>query len=1002
MIPLKLTMKGFYSYREETVIDFTPLTAAGLFGIFGRVGSGKSSIPDAIGFALYGKSERLNASEKRHYMHVSAGELLVEFDFRHLDAVYRFRVSGKRPGRGEAAPRYSRSSYRLEAGEWLPLSDGRDGEERDASEILDLSYDNFRRAVVIPQGAFQDFLRLSGKERTDMLQELFRLERFDLFAPVSRLLAGTRARIEGAAERERTLEEQDEGSPAELGERIAALETEEAGAAAALERLRLETALLAEARERQERLSALTEEKRALDEEAPAWEERRGALERYEKILREVKPCYDDLRREEQRTGSLSALLKEAVEALDAGGRELERCSEEFSRCEEAASRREELEAEARSLVRLQELFRLEKDVSALNRELLRSAEQEAVLAASAEGLRRERALTAERAVALEEASAADQELPEAGAWFTADEALRRELGTASGEAGRLAEEASGLLESIESAVSGLPARAASAEELRALLETLEAERRKAMAEQSLASFRSMLVPGEPCPLCGSPDHPAPVEFPGEHGDETAGRAIEAVNGALKIVVPAESRRALLLEQLERKRRTIAELEEAVSEHRTQFRWKELSPDGRERWEALTAEASARREELKELRRRAGVLDDELRGLEERLAGIREARTEMEKTAAGLSARVSLLGEDLPRGLREMWADRNPGAIAERTRCIEEETRGVRERLEAASRRKEELSGRIGALKGTVQERSRLLDESERAAAENRERLGPLMHRFGFEDEREVEAFFARPFDAEGERESIEARDRKLHLLNEQIAGLRSETGGQPYDPVLHRQLESELEQKKHRQKELWQELATLRERLEKAREREKELLRLRKELKALEGRREGLNLLLSMMKGSGFVRFVSVRYLRELCARANERFLTLTGKSMALEVDDSGDFLVRDYLNGGQLRSVKTLSGGQTFQASFCLAVALSESVRKERDSFFFLDEGFGSLDRDSLSLVFETLKGLRRERSIVGVISHVEALQEEIDTSLTVRKDPSRGSVISYASER
>jgi exonuclease SbcC len=156
------------------------------------------------------------------------------------------------------------------------------------------------------------------------------------------------------------------------------------------------------------------------------------------------------------------------------------------------------------------------------------------------------------------------------------------------------------------------------------------------------------------------------------------------------------------------------------------------------------------------------------------------------------------------------------------------------------------------------------------------------------------------------------------------------------------------------------------------------------------------------MMKGNGFVRFVSVRYLRELCSRANERFFTLTGKSLALEVDDSGEFLVRDYLNGGKTRSVKTLSGGQTFQASFSLAIALSESVRKERESFFFLDEGFGSLDRDSLSLVFETLKSLRAERSIVGVISHVEAMKEEIDTALLVKKDPARGSVISYGAER
>lgn len=100
MIPLQLTLKGFYSYLEETVIDFRPLTAAGLFGIFGQVGSGKSSIVDAIGFALYDQSERLNRQEKRHYMHLSAREMIVDFTFLHGDGEYRFLVSGKRSGKG--------------------------------------------------------------------------------------------------------------------------------------------------------------------------------------------------------------------------------------------------------------------------------------------------------------------------------------------------------------------------------------------------------------------------------------------------------------------------------------------------------------------------------------------------------------------------------------------------------------------------------------------------------------------------------------------------------------------------------------------------------------------------------------------------------------------------------------------------------------------------------------------------------------------------------------
>jgi exonuclease SbcC len=100
----------------------------------------------------------------------------------------------------------------------------------------------------------------------------------------------------------------------------------------------------------------------------------------------------------------------------------------------------------------------------------------------------------------------------------------------------------------------------------------------------------------------------------------------------------------------------------------------------------------------------------------------------------------------------------------------------------------------------------------------------------------------------------------------------------------------------------------------------------------------------------------------------------------------------------------LKTLSGGQIFQASLCLALSLAENVKnlnQADQSFFFLDEGFGSLDRPSLQLVFETLKSLQKENRIVGIISHVEGLQSEIDTYLSVHQKEEGGSTISRSWE-
>ncbi len=167
----------------------------------------------------------------------------------------------------------------------------------------------------------------------------------------------------------------------------------------------------------------------------------------------------------------------------------------------------------------------------------------------------------------------------------------------------------------------------------------------------------------------------------------------------------------------------------------------------------------------------------------------------------------------------------------------------------------------------------------------------------------------------------------------------------------------------------------------------------------ALAARGEDIKTLKQLFKASGFVNYISTVYLQELCHAANERFYKLTRQKLSLEVTDDNNFQVRDFLNGGKVRNVKTLSGGQTFQAALSLSLALADSIQKITESnqnFFFLDEGFGSLDKESLAIVFDTLKSLRKENRIVGVISHVEEMQQEIDNYLKIVMDEERGSII------
>ncbi|WP_346984122.1 SMC family ATPase [Chryseobacterium sp. POE27] len=194
MIPIQLTLEGIYSYQERQKIDFENLTEAGLFGIFGAVGSGKSSILEAISFALYGETERLNSRDKRAYnmMNLKSNRSYIEFDFINFEnkkyrATREFRRNSKN---FEDVKTPSVTFYEWKNENWIPL------DHSNAEEIVGLSYANFKRTIIIPQGQFKEFLELGAAERTNMMKEIFGLQRFDLQNNVSLINAKNRSELD--------------------------------------------------------------------------------------------------------------------------------------------------------------------------------------------------------------------------------------------------------------------------------------------------------------------------------------------------------------------------------------------------------------------------------------------------------------------------------------------------------------------------------------------------------------------------------------------------------------------------------------------------------------------------------------------------------------------------------------------------------------------------------------------------------------------------------------
>jgi len=268
-----------------------------------------------------------------------------------------------------------------------------------------------------------------------------------------------------------------------------------------------------------------------------------------------------------------------------------------------------------------------------------------------------------------------------------------------------------------------------------------------------------------------------------------------------------------------------------------------------------------------------------------------------------------------------------------------------------------------------------------------------------FETVEEVVAILHNSIDIEQERAEIQKFNTNLAVAKSKFNQLEEKLKDKEFDPE---QFEAETEafnsEKINFEKHIGH-LATLRSTLERIKTQFKEKKDLLKDFSTLQNRAENLKIMENLFKGAGFVQYISSIYLRQLCDHANVRFHRMTRNQLSLQINENNDFEIIDYLNEGKSRSVKTLSGGQSFQVSLSLALALAESVQSQSQSdknFFFIGEGFGTQDQESVNVVFETLMNLQKENRIVGIISHVEELKEKIPIALNIVKDEERGSLI------
>lgn len=974
MIPVRLTIQGLYSYQEAQTIDFTQLTQAGLFGLFGAVGSGKSSILEAITFAIYGKTERLNQSgDNRYYnmMNLKSNELLIDFEFRSGSELYRSIVKGKRNSKQfDNVPSLKRSAYRLQEGAWLPVELG------ELERSIGLNYDHFKRTVIIPQGRFQEFLQLGGADRTQMMKELFHLDRFEFSMQTAALESANMQERKLLEDRLQQLGRVTEDDLAALQEQLEQMEREDARTKqlldAALQKrdqLKQIQALelkWMEAKERMEELKAEQSEICVLEAEQVKLEyiqqhflqviEQERSLERREKEL------LDGLQQDQAALQSTELRLKEVGVQFEQVTKLYE---QRHSRTMEVAA----MEKWAKVLQFRAAVKGFEQDYAQLQPQVDRHLARVNAAKQAAEQL--EANLSALKATMPD-----GLRLSQAKSWLQQSESLELQLRQ--------------ILERLEALPTDEALRAQRTR-LEQQLHQEEQQYQHLLVQQRLQEVAETLRSGTACPLCGSETHPKPLSN-------------EPMHAILLQSQRAIQERRTQIESLQTQQVTREQLEIQTSEllkskqaHRLRNQWPEWKAlmeveQAFAQWERMQSQEKAMEQQRRQQRQLEAASrtdwENAQAAVERLLVRIREGKNT-----------IAVWSEDVPEEMQQRLQVVEATQLRAQIESIKQERVEVEQRYTQGAKQHEQLQKDVSRLNGLVEHGQAQLVHVRLQRKERHEQLDVLLLEAPFD---RMDQVYERLPLLKGLPE-MRTRVQTFHAhWNRVETELKNDTqrlGDQRFDADAFQQVQQELEALQLQHAEGLRQLGALKSRLEETTKKHQQQTEWNRQLELLEHRAENLRIMRQLFRASGFVNYISSIFLHELCHAANERFHRLSRQQLTLEIDKDNAFLVRDFLNGGKRRHVKTLSGGQTFQAALCLALALSERIQQNQPAgqhFFFLDEGFGSLDKSALNTVFETLKTLRSEQRIVGVISHVEEMQQEMETHLAIVLDAERGSLL------
>ena len=930
MRPLRLTLSAFGPYAAETTLDLEKLGKGGLYLITGDTGAGKTTLFDAITYALYDHSSsgiREGSMLRCKYADDKTPTFVeLEFEVHGVRYTVRRNPEYQRPKtRGEGMTTEKADATLTYPDDRPPVTKAKDVTAA-VQEIIGLDYNQFSQIVLIAQGQFTKLLNASTEERSRIFRKLFRTQRYAQLQE--------RLQAEAAA-----LNQQRTAQNAKLDSLLGGLQfSPEDPDAEALRALCAqtvpETALTL--------LDALTaRQAAALEEAGTALQTTEAQLDTVQRQLGAAAQA----QRLAQQLTARQAELAAARPALDAARAEADHHAGDAA----------QLDALTAQVTQAQSSLAAYDALDALCRQQTEARDAARLAAAQAQKRRTQLdSLNAALAAAETELSA----LADADTRLLALQTHSTQLaqrGEALAKLEQRLAECQHQAKRAHKAQESYRAAAAAQDEARARQNTLE----RAFLDAQAGLLAESLTEGAPCPVCGSTHHPARALLPhtaptqaqveaARQAAAAADRQAQTASAAAQSALAAANEAKL---SLRRDAETLLPERFTAPEGTVPLTFALMTNVLAEETAALqTAQADCAaqcRQAEADCRRKAQLEADRQNKTRQRPA-LEQAATEADRSAAAQNASADALEGQIAERRAALPYPRRADAQAALDK-LEADRSALRTGMDTAQRRLKQAEQTVAAAEAAVD----ALTAQQTAAQKEL-------------PARSAEELTAQQTALTAARETLRSREKQLSA---QLLPNRKTAAQYRAAAEARQALESR-----------WQWVS------------------------ALAATAGGT---LTSKQKIKLEAYIQMNYLDRILRYANTRLMQMTAGQYELERigaenqrSQSGlDLGVIAHYNGTR-RSVKTLSGGESFKASLALALGLSDEVQSSaggiRLDTLFLDEGFGSLDEESLELAIRVLSGLTEGDRLVGIISHVGALKDRIDRQVVVHKARTGGSTV------